>query len=225
MPHASFDADLDPEPILDPEFIQYLEDREFDLIFPEDVRKFSVVHWTPISVARQAARFLVATPPTRVLDIGCGPGQFCAIGATTTEGHFTGVEQREIFVRAGLQMIRSYGVPRVNLIHANVTEIPFGDFDAFYFFNPFAENLWHSSRMDLEVKIGPEIYSQYTDHVRRELSKLREGTRVVTYWSDGEEMPDGYELVGSTFCDHLKMWVKRRGGGHMEASDQAVSPR
>jgi SAM-dependent methyltransferase len=224
MPHASFDADIDPTPFLDPEFIQYLEDREFDLIFPDDVQKFSRVHWTPISVARQAARFLVTKPQTRVLDIGCGPGKFCAIGATTTEGHFTGVEQRESLVRAGLQMIRSYGLPRVNLIHANMTEISFADFDAFYFFNPFAENLWYTARMDFEVEVSPEIYNQYTAHVKQELSKLREGTRVVTYWSDGDEMPECYELVGATFSDHLKMWVKGPGDDMLATSEKAASP-
>ena len=66
----------------------------FDLVYPKWIQDLSESHWTPVPIALEAARFLVTQPGTRVLDIGCGPGKFCAIGALTTKGHFTGVEQR-----------------------------------------------------------------------------------------------------------------------------------
>ena len=34
-------------------------------------------------------------PGEVVLDIGCGPGKFCIVGALATTGRFTGVEQRK----------------------------------------------------------------------------------------------------------------------------------
>ena len=210
MPRACPAPELDSAPKAGPEFIQHLEDFEFDQIFPDDVRNRSRVHWTPVSVARQAAQFLVTMPQTRVLDIGCGPGKFCAIGASATEGHFTGVEQRANLVQAGMEMIRTYGLQRVQLIHGNITEIPFANFDAFYLFNPFQENLLPSLRIDAEVETEPHLYDDYAGHVSRELARLPLCTRVVTYWGEGDEVPGCYECVGTACGGYMKMWIKVR---------------
>mgnify|MGYP000969840975 CR=1 FL=1 len=80
------------------ELLQYIhapEDDRFDLAYPPEIRAKSKAHWTPVSIARRAAEFLVREPGTRVLDIGCGPGKFCIVGALGTEGRFTGIEQRQ----------------------------------------------------------------------------------------------------------------------------------
>ena len=77
------------------EYIHALEDSRFDLVYPREIRELSDRHWTPVEVARKAAVFLVREPGTRVLDIGCGPGKFCIVGALATDGRFTGVEQRD----------------------------------------------------------------------------------------------------------------------------------
>src|SRR4051812_27497913 len=77
-----------------------VEDYRFDQIFPERVRKFSPVYWTPIAVASYAAKLLVRNRGTCVLDIGCGPGKFCLVAAAVTDGHFTGIEQRAYLVEA-----------------------------------------------------------------------------------------------------------------------------
>jgi hypothetical protein len=145
-----------------------------------------------------------------VLDIGAGPGKFCAIGACVTKGLFIGVEQRRNLVEAAKGMIRSYALPRVKMIHANMTEIQFGKYDAFYLFNPFYENLSPSLQMDTRVVIDRWLYTNYIGHVRRELGRLPPGTRVATYWSDGEEIPDCYECVDSGCGGKLKMWIKLR---------------
>ena len=222
MPHAEFDADIDPIPFLDPEFIQYLEDREFDLIYPDDVRLLSDVHWTPVSAARTAARFLVTGPHTRVLDIGCGPGKFCALGASCTEGHFTGVEQRANLVRAGEKMIRHYSLPRVRLIHANMKDIRFADYHAFYLFNPFAENIWLSAKMDSQVETGPHLYNDYCAHVARELANLPVDTRVVTFWGDGDEIPRCYDCVNTACGGQMKFWIKKHHSAAATATAAVV---
>jgi 2-polyprenyl-3-methyl-5-hydroxy-6-metoxy-1,4-benzoquinol methylase len=77
------------------EYIHAPEDNQFDLLYPPEIRALSRAHWTPVKVARRAASFLVREPGTRVLDIGCGPGKFCIVGALATPGRFTGVEQRK----------------------------------------------------------------------------------------------------------------------------------
>ena len=76
-----------------------IEDEKFDLIYPAQIRQLSALHWTPVAVAAEAAKFLVTAPETRVLDIGCGPGKFCLVAASLTDGHFSGVEQRNDLCR------------------------------------------------------------------------------------------------------------------------------
>ena len=78
-----------------------IEDEKFDQIYPPRIRELSRLYWTPIRVAAEAAKLLVTTPGTRVLDVGCGPAKFCLVGASLTQGVFIGVEQREDLVVAG----------------------------------------------------------------------------------------------------------------------------
>jgi hypothetical protein len=35
------------------------------------------------------------------------------------------------------------------------------------------------------------------------------GTRLVTYWTNAEEVPKGYVIQSSGFDGELKMWEKR----------------
>lgn len=185
-------------------------DEEFDRIFPAPVREMSARHWSSVEACRQAAEWLVTTPQTRVLDIGCGPGKFCAIGAMSTPGDFTGVEQRGHLCRGARSMLDHYGIRRVRIVHANITEVALDCFDAFYLFNPFQENLFPSLKIDDDVPVGLELYDRYISHVSRELSRMRIGTRVVTYWGDCDEIPSCYDCVDTCFDRELKLWVKRR---------------
>lgn len=186
------------------------EDEAFNARYPRKVRDQSCDHWTPVQVARQAARWLVAGPSTRVLDIGCGPGKFCAVGALTTAGHFTGVEQRDHLARIAIDMIRAQQVPRVAIMHGNVTEIPFRDFDAFYIFNPFQENILPALKIDATVETAEFLYLRYIRHVARQLAQAPLDTRVVTYVGECEEIPSCYDCVREGFGGYLKLWVKAR---------------
>lgn len=192
------------------------DDAEFERIFPEPVRRSSEFHWTSVEVCRHAANWLVTGPETRVLDVGSGPGKFCAIGAATTPGHFTGVEQRRSLCRAAREMLKHYRIPRVQILHANVMEVPFNGFDAFYFYNPFEENLVPVLKIDDEVNVQFELYDRYIDYVRRELSLLRIGTRVVTFWGDCDEIPSCYDCEETAFNGELRLWVKRRARAIVE---------
>jgi len=118
-----------------------IEDEKFDLIYSRTIRELSSLHWTPVAVATEAAKLLVTASGVRVLDIGCGPGKFCLVGASLTDGRFTGVEQRSDLVAAARQAATDLALPGVNFIHGNVTAVNFADYDAFYLFNPFDENM------------------------------------------------------------------------------------
>ncbi|MGB8339979.1 MAG: methyltransferase domain-containing protein [Chthoniobacterales bacterium] len=99
------------------------------------MRKLSPLQWTPVRVAAEAVKFLVAGPGTRVLDIGCGPGKFCLVAATPTDGHFAGVEQRADLAAAARAAANVLGLTNIEIMHGNVTDIAFADYDAFYLFN------------------------------------------------------------------------------------------
>jgi SAM-dependent methyltransferase len=208
----------------DADFLFPTNDSEFDRVFSERVRKLSGCHWTPMEICEQAAHWLVTKPGTRVLDVGCGPGKFCAIGAVRTTGHFTGVEQRGHLCGTAKAMLKHYGIPRVQILHTNVIEVEFRRFDAFYIFNPFEENMFPSLKIDGGVELKMELFSHYTRYVHSELSRLRNGTRVVTYWGDCDEIPRCYECVETAFEGQLRLWVKRRSP-RVKQADQDDSIR
>ena len=192
------------------EYIYALEDNRFDLIYPPEIRELSERHWTPVKVARRAAEFLVREPGARVLDIGCGPGKFCIVGALATSGKFTGVEQRERLSDLARAAIEQANIPNAEIIHGNVAEINFSNFDAFYLFNPFEENLETTLKIDASVNLSGELYETYTEHVARQLAIAPLGTRVVTYCGSCEEVPLGYDCLESSLDYGLKFWEKTK---------------
>ena len=212
----------------DPEAFS-IEDEKFDLIYPAQIRKLSSVFWTPVAVAAEAAKLLVtdrachavglAKAGTRVLDIGCGPGKFCLVAASLTDGRFTGVEQRSDLVAAARQAAKDLCLPRrslgeggthVEFLHGNVMDVDFADYDAFYLFNPFEENMFNGHKIDRAVPLSPELFKRYTRHVSTQLGTKPLGTRVVTYLGYADDIPACYDCESTLFNDDLKLWIKRR---------------
>ena len=191
------------------EYINTLDDDRFDLVYPPPIRMASDRHWTPVMVARRVAEFLVRKPGTRVLDIGCGPGKFCIVGALVTQGRFTGVEQRQHLCDVARYVVRRANIFNVEIIHGNAMEIAFSDFDAFYLFNPFLENLETTLKIDTTVHLSADLYEKYTEHVARQLALAPLGTRVATYWGSCEQVPLGYKCVESSLDSGLNFWEKR----------------
>lgn len=187
-----------------------VEDEKFDLIYPPQLRALSSVFWTPVQVAAEAARLLIVAPGTRVLDVGCGPGKFCLVAASLTDGHFTGVEQRSSLVAAANDAAERLGVVDVEFLEANITEVSFGAYDAFYIFNPFEENMSEAYKIDSAVTLSPHLFRRYTTYVAGELAAKPLETRVVTYMGYADEIPGCYSCEAALFDDDLKLWVKTR---------------
>jgi SAM-dependent methyltransferase len=198
-----------------------LEDEKFDLIYPPQIRELSSLHWTPVAVAAEAAKMLVSAAGTRVLDIGSGAGKFCLVGASLTDGRFTGVEQRSDLVAAAKQAARELYLPRrslgeggwipdVQFIHGNVMGVDFADYDAFYLFNPFEENMHYGHKIDSAVRLSPALFKTYTSHVAAQLGARPIGTRVVTYAGYADDIPNCYYCESALFGDDLKLWIKQR---------------
>lgn len=192
------------------ECIDSFRDDQFDLIYPPEIRALSAVHWTPITVARQAAKFLAPKPDTRILDIGCGPGKFCTVAALTTNGKFTGVEQRKHLCEVACAVTKEVGIPNATIVHSNITDIEFSNFDAFYLYNPFEENLEMSYKIDDAVCLSFDLYRKYAEHVAQQLALAPLGTRVATYCGHCEEVPLGYtpwkRSLGQD--NNLQFWEK-----------------
>ncbi|MDB6155759.1 MAG: hypothetical protein JWL90_4212 [Chthoniobacteraceae bacterium] len=191
-----------------PNYLSELDDDHFDLIYPLEIRDLSSIHWTPVSIARKAAKFLVNKPGTRVLDIGCGPGKFCTVGALVTEGQFTGVEQREHLCDLARLTIGKAKISNVKIIHANITQIDFSNYDAFYLFNPFEENLFAMGLIDEIVVRSDALFEEYTVYVTNQLARAPVGTRLVTYCGCPADVPNGYECQRSSIEYSLTFWEK-----------------
>ncbi len=186
-----------------------IEDEKFDLVFPSRLRKLSSLFWTPVAVAAEAARFLAPAPDVRVLDIGCGPGKFCLVAAMLSEAHFTGIEHRGELVAAAKQAAMKLKLTNVEFIHANMLEIDFGNYDAFYHFNPFEENMY-GHKIDSAVLLSATLFKKYTDYVSEQLGQRPIGTRVVTYAGYADDIPSCYDCESTLFGDDLKFWIKKR---------------
>lgn len=211
--------------VIDERNLRSLRDEEFDKIFPAEIRALSDRHWTPASIANRAAKFLVTKPGTKVLDVGSGPGKFCIVGALSTSGHFTGIEQRERLVNIARETLSKAAIANARIIRANVTEVDFSEYDAFYLFNPFTENLLTFDKIDDTVQLSGDLYRQYTDYVACQLALAPLGTRIVTYWN--AEVPIGYSSVDTTqpdrfnLPDTVRFWQKTRP---VSASEVRIKP-
>ena len=185
-----------------------ITDEDFNAIYPENISLLARKHWTPVSVAKTASEFLVGRPGTRVLDIGSGAGKFCMVGAAGTKGHFTGIEQRLELVELSRRLSTSYCVPNVKYVHANVTSINFTDYNAFYFYNPFYENISQHERIDETVRLDLQLYDTYSLHTVEQLSSLPLGVRLATYHTPITVVPQSFRLVDSLYSGYLNLWEK-----------------
>lgn len=183
-------------------------DEDFNSIYPEKIRILSRKHWTPVSIAKLTSEFLAERPGTKVLDIGSGAGKFCMIGAVNTKGHFTGIEQRPELVELSNRLSAAYYIRNVNFIHANITSIIFCEYDAFYFYNPFYENIDVSNKIDESVNLDIQLYHAYSLYVTEQLVLLPAGTRLVTFCSPLNIIPQAFKLQDAHHGGLLKFWEK-----------------
>lgn len=185
-----------------------ISDEEFDTIFPEEMWEHSNRHFTSVFLSQKAAAYLAADENTRILDIGSGTGKFCLVGAICTNSHFTGVEYRKNQSDIALEVAERFRIPNVRFINANILDINFKDYNAFYMFNPFLENLDTSARMDQTKNSKKEDYELFRSYVFQQLASKDIGTRLATYYISQNQIPDSFELKSSSFGDTLKFWEK-----------------
>jgi tRNA A58 N-methylase Trm61 len=181
----------------------------FNELFPCNVQKCSRRHWTPLEIIERSIDFL-AEEGSKILDIGSGVGKFCLTGAYyAPNAHFYGVEQRYNLVDHAIRAQEKLGIKNVSFIKGNFTKLNLQEFDHFYFFNSFFENLDYEDHIDEKVECSPALFDYYNHYLYSELQKMRPGTKIVTYHSILEEIPRDYELIKSLEDADLNFWMKR----------------
>ncbi|MCO6498291.1 MAG: methyltransferase domain-containing protein [Chitinophagaceae bacterium] len=187
----------------------FKSDETFDALLTDPLRLVAPRHWTPLEVAEKAARFLCTHAGAKILDIGSGSGKFCfTAGYHHPEARFTGVEQREYLVDFCNRLKEKLGFGNVNFIHSNISDFDISEFDHFYFYNSFYENIPGTQKIDYDIKYSESLYNYYNRMLYKKLDKMPSGTRLVTYHSLGGEIPPGYEIVGTDYAEFLKYWQK-----------------
>lgn len=189
---------------------QWFDSEEhFNQLYPKSIQALGSRHWTPLSVARKAAMFLGLEKNVRILDIGSGVGKFAlAAGFYTPKASYTGVEQRKYLVEQAEMAKEIIGLPNVNFIHANFTQVDFRNYDNFYFYNSFFENLAGKDKIDESIEYSAALYDYYNRYLFKKLEQTRAGTRLATFHSLEDEVPPDFCNVGSEMNGLLKYWIK-----------------
>ncbi len=187
----------------------FFTDRQFNQLYPAHIQKLAPKHWTPLLVAQKAARFLATKNGARILDIGSGVGKFCLVAAQYRPNvSFYGIEQRQSLVYYAKKVKDILQIENAEFYQGNFTQINFLDYDHFYFYNSFYENLVGTDKIDHNISYSSELYQYYTGYLYKQLERMREGTRLVTFHSLGEEIPPSYLTVGVELENQLKFWIK-----------------
>jgi SAM-dependent methyltransferase len=184
-------------------------DEQFHELYPKSIQALSRRHWTPLTIARKAADFLAAEAHSRVLDIGSGVGKFSLAAAYfKPDSHFFGIEQRKDLVIHAEAAAGTLNLSNVSFMHGNFTQLDLRNYDNFYFYNSFYENLATADKIDDSIDYSLELYNYYNRFLFRQLEQTPEGTRLATYHSLEDEVPPSFHVVGSAINNFLKFWIK-----------------
>lgn len=187
----------------------FSSNNEFDQLYPPAIRSLSKKQWTPLAIARKAANFLAAEKDTSILDIGSGVGKFCLAAAFfKPDSFYYGVEQRKGLVGHAESAKEKLRLENVSFIAGNFTQLDFRQYDHFYFYNSFYENLAGTDKIDDSIDYSGELFNYYNRFLFRLLQLKPAGTRLATYHSLEDEVPRDYHVVGSEADNLLKFWIK-----------------
>ncbi|MBS1918172.1 MAG: class I SAM-dependent methyltransferase [Bacteroidetes bacterium] len=188
----------------------FRSDDRFNSLYPSSIQELAKRHWTPLRMAKKAAGFLAdGTAGQRILDIGSGVGKFCLVAAYYfPKVYWYGIEQRKQLTTYADAAKNYLQLENAFFNHGNFTQLNFKNFDHFYFFNSFYENLDDSDKIDDSIAYSEELYIYYNRYLSLQLEMRPTGTKIATLHSYGEVIPSCYKEVGSEFTDELKFWIK-----------------
>lgn len=191
----------------------------FDVYLPDHLSDVSSQFWTPLHVATRISEWLIEIGARTILDVGAGVGKFCVATALVTDCRLVGLEQRADLVEAASSLSKVFGVEeRVSFVRGKLGEVTLDDFDAYYFFNPFGENLLEArARLDGSVELSKERWERDVTLAEQLLDLIPVGTHVITYNGFGGHISDCYSevQVDRTMPSVLRLWrrVRAKGAG------------
>ena len=187
----------------------FSSDIQFHHLYPVSIQSLAQKHWTPLSIARKAVRFLVTEDNVRILDIGSGAGKFC-LSAAYYKPHafYYGIEQRKNLVAHAEVAGEILKIRNVSFIHGTFTQLDFKLYDHFYFYNSFYENLASTDKIDESIAYSVELYNYYNRYLFKQLEQMPAGTKLVTFNSLGDEVPQGFKLIEAEMDSLLRFWMK-----------------
>jgi SAM-dependent methyltransferase len=184
-------------------------DEQFDQLYPLPIQSLTSLHWTPLNIAKKAAHYLAADHNARILDIGSGVGKFCLAAAYyKPKAFYYGVEQRKSLVRYAEIANDVLLFQNVSFFNGNFTVLDFRNYDHFYFYNSFYENLIGADRIDNSILYTAELYNYYNRYLYKQLERKPIGTKIATFHSLEDEIPPCYRSEASEFDNLLKFWIK-----------------
>jgi SAM-dependent methyltransferase len=190
-------------------------DYAFDRLLPDDLRTPSMLHWTPLFVAAQAARWIDEMGIRTVLDIGSGAGKFCvaaALAGGSGSASYIGIEQRARLVVASRELAQTLEVDdRVTFFQGTFGPSHLPAADAYYMYNPFGENLFGpQSQIDGDVELSLERYRRDIVATEAMLKAAPVGTYLLTYNGFGGAVPSSFKVirVDRELPNVLQMWKK-----------------
>lgn len=187
----------------------FSSDVQLHHLYPRPIQLLANKHWTPLRIANLATQFLVPHEGVKVLDIGSGVGKFCLAGGYYKPGaSFFGVEQRNHLVEHAETARRILGLKNVHFFAMNLTQLDLKQFDHFYFYNSFYENLLDTEKIDDSITCSPNLYNYYNHVLYKKLKEMPTGTRVAAYHCLESQGPPGYQLVEEFEGCWLKYWMK-----------------
>ncbi len=187
----------------------FKDDHSFNNLYPLKVQGKAAKHWTPLVAAKFAAEFLASQKDVHVLDIGSGVGKFCLAAAQhRPDAMFYGVEQREGLIEEAINCNKKLRLSNACFIHGNFTQLDFRQFDNFYFYNSFYENLEGTDKIDDTLEYSLSLYNYYNRYLYKQLEQKPIGTRIATFHSLEGEIPSTYYTVKTYLDGLLKCWIK-----------------
>jgi SAM-dependent methyltransferase len=186
-----------------------LTEENFNSCLPDYLQNRSKRFFTPLYIAQTATEWLTEDGRKCVLDIGAGVGKFCLAGATYSDSFFCGIEYRSSLAKIANELVIKFNIANAIIQHGDITDVDFKNFDAFYLYNPFFENLIPALRLNNEVELSSSLYRYYFNHTEKQLDQTRTGTRLVTYHGNNFEVPASFRKVKENKDSTLKLWVKR----------------
>lgn len=189
-----------------------VDDLAFDSRLPGELRLQSPMHFTPVDVGRHVAGLVAPDGGEIVLDVGAGAGKFCLVAAYARRAaSFVGVELRAHLVTLASRLAEDWRLPNVAFVQGDAFTLDWSEFDGFYFFNPFAEQVLQGGFMlDETIDVDRANHDRYLEATLDRLTRARPDTRVVTYHGLGADLPNGYELVSADLVgsDRVELWIK-----------------